>query len=129
MPLAKRAECFSKPRHDLLEMLEERYGGADPLITPIGSNFPAKACGGPTVNRTKRLDQASLPVTEKPSASKAPDPGARRLRRNSQPARNLPHLDKYQPSIVCISAAILIVSSLDLNLRLQMGRGFSRFCS
>jgi hypothetical protein len=81
-----------QPRHDLLEILEERYGRCSTMITsqlpvdrwheiigdptmptpswivsfttPTASNSPAKACAGPEANRTRRLDQTSSPVTQ-----------------------------------------------------------------
>src|ERR1039458_2962484 len=34
------------------------------FITPTASNSSAKACAGPEANRTRKLDQASSPVTQ-----------------------------------------------------------------
>ena len=79
-------------RHDLLEILEERYGRRSTMITsqlpvdrwheiigdptmptpswtvsftmPTASNSPAKACAGHEANRTRRLDQPPSPVTQ-----------------------------------------------------------------
>ena len=79
-------------RHDLLEILEERYGRRSTMITsqlpvdrwheiigdptyadailtvsftmPTASNSPAKACAGHEASRTRRLDQPPSPVTQ-----------------------------------------------------------------
>jgi len=80
-------------RHDLLEILEERYSRrstvitsqlpvdrwheiiGDPTYADAKSNSPAKACAGPEESRTKRLDQTSSSMRKNQSASEARDPG------------------------------------------------------